>query len=141
MGSATQFRIRTLLVITTLSAFLVWVLFSPPQWLGLLVLFVCHCLLGAAIVPGIVFHRRYWQAFFIGCAPAVAYSWFGHFLVIYPMFDPWPMDFDIFLARADDIVSEKLKLALVLILFGTSGLAGICIRWWAMALRRKHEQC
>jgi hypothetical protein len=137
MAQATQFRISTLFLVTTVCAFSVWALFSPPQWLGLLALYVCHCLLAAAIIPGIVFHRGYWQAFFIGCAPAVAYSWLGHFFATYPMFEPWPLDLDVFLARIDDIVNEKLKLAMLLTLFGISGGAGVGIRWWALALARK----
>ena len=140
MAAMAQFGIRTLFMITTVCAVLVWAVFSPPQWLGLLVLFVVYSLAPAVTVAGVVFHRGYWQAFFVGCAPAVVYTWWGHFMATYPTLEAWPIDVSVFSQQADEMVYEKMKLSLPLAIFGASGLVAVGMRWWALALTRDREQ-
>jgi hypothetical protein len=96
--------------------------------------------LPAATVAGIVFHRGFWQAFFVGCAPVISYAWVGHFLVTYPMFDPWPLNLDLLLRSTDDLINEKMKLTLLLMLYGTSGLVATGVRWWALVLGQRSAQ-
>jgi hypothetical protein len=70
-----QFRLRTLFILTAAVALLAWMFFAPPQWLGMLAIYLLCCLLPAAIVAGIIYHRGYWQAFFIGAASWVGLTW------------------------------------------------------------------
>ena len=70
-----QFRLSTLFIITTASALIFWALYAPPQWLGLLAIYLLYFVLASSAVSGIVFHRGYWQAFFMGPS-AVACNWF-----------------------------------------------------------------
>jgi hypothetical protein len=84
-----QFRLRTLFIVTTVTALLAWILFVPPGWMGMVVLYLIYTFLPAATIAGIVYHRGYRQAFFIGAAPWVAIvSW--TFLARAPFFEIWP---------------------------------------------------
>jgi hypothetical protein len=59
-----QFRLRTLFIVTTAAALLVWVFFVPPDWFGLIVLWFVHMLL-PAISTGILRRGRALDGIFI----------------------------------------------------------------------------
>lgn len=134
-----QFSTRTLFVIMSASAGLAWVFFAPPQWVGLLVLYLVYLMLPAATLAGIIYHRGGWRAFFIGCAPWVVGMtlWFW-----FLMFEALPrIDFD-FLgdfssANSGEILIFKLFLALPLVLTLLSGATAAGIRAWAVFQQRQ----
>lgn len=134
-----QFRLRTLFIATTASAVLFGVYFAPPQWLGLCVIYLVYLLLPAATVSGIVFHRGYPQAFFIGLAPwIVVISFWMMAMQISWVPNPWPFD-EFSLANSDEVVARKLYLAIPLVIAMASGLVSVGVRWWAVSLKRSGE--
>jgi hypothetical protein len=134
-----QFNLRTLFITTTTAAVLVWAFFAPPQGLGLLIIYLVYFLLPAATISGIVFHRGYWQAFFIGMAPWIVMVsvWFAAQI---PWAAPyWPFTNDIIelvFADSGEIIALKLNLAIPLVVALTSGLVAVGIRWWALSAQR-----
>jgi len=135
-----QFRLRTLFFTTTTAAVLAWAFYAPPQWLGLMAIYLVYALLPAATIAGTVFHRGYWQAFFIGMAPCiVVYSfWIG---VVQLQWSPpyWalPSMSDILSEDADQIIYMKLLLTIPLAIAATSGLVAVGIRWWALLIEKR----
>jgi len=139
-----QFRLRTLFIATTASAAMFWVLFVPPQWLGVLAIYLVYLLLPALTVSGIVFHRGYRQAFFIGMAPwiVVASFWFAFTsLQAWWPSGPWwdPFDEFLFTADSESLIAHKLLLVVTLIFPAASGLVGVGIRRWALAVERRND--
>jgi hypothetical protein len=135
-----QFSTRTLFLIMALAAGVAWVMFSPPQWAGLIVLYLIHLLLPAAVLAGIVYHRGAWQAFFIGCAPWIAlltfFLWIW-FVDDFPRFrrGDW---FDVFDDDAIEVMQYKMYLATPLFLATISGLIAVGV--WAWAARTRRQQ-
>jgi hypothetical protein len=133
-----QFKLRTLFIATTASAALLWAFYAPPQWLGLIAIYLFYFLLPAVAVAGIVFHRGYRQAFFIGMAPWIAivsfwlnWSWQPNFWP--PFGEAWNLD-------PDQVVYDKLVLVIPLAVAVASGLVAVGIRWWALSLARKSDK-
>jgi hypothetical protein len=132
-----QFKIRTLFILTTIVALLVWLFYVPPYWLGLFILQLLYSLLPAVIVSGIVYCRGAWQAFFIGAAPwtatsslLVALFWVGS--QQYQWFpSDWPYN-----ASGEEIFFVKAILAVPLMIAAVSGLIGVGIRAWALSMHR-----
>jgi glucose-6-phosphate-specific signal transduction histidine kinase len=139
-----QFRLRTLFVTTTAAAVLFWALCAPPQWLGLLAIYLAYVLLPAATVAGIVFHRGYWQAFFIGIAPCIVIVSFWFFVAQFQWSSPfWPFGPDMpdpFNDDPDRIVYSKLLFAIPLSVATVSGLVAVGIRWWALSVRADNTE-
>ena len=128
-----QFSIRTLFIVTTLFAVIVWVMFAPPQWVGVLVLVGVFLLLLPLNIAGLIYHRGYWQAFFVGTAPwAVLTAWY----TLRWLFDgPGP-----FWPRGnDDALQFKLVLFFALCFIGLSGLMTVGVRWWAICAQPTKE--
>lgn len=137
-----QFRLRTLFIATTASAVTFWALFAPPQWLGLLAIHLLYFLLPALTISGIIFHRGYWRAFFIGMAPWIVMVSFWISTSGFQMWWPSPWQtFDEFPFREDPdtIVYQKLHLAVPVIFAIASGLVGVGICRWALWLERQKE--
>ena len=138
-----QFRLQTLFLMTTLAAVIAWTFFAPPQWLGLLLIWLLYALLPAVTISGIVFHRGYHQAFFVGMAPwVVAVSlWF-----LAQFYSPWLgsligfnsqiLDFTSYMDD-DATIYLKMILAIPLTIAVASGFVGIGIRWWAVSTEKK----
>ena len=134
-----QLSTRTLFVIMSASAGLAWVFCAPPQWVGLLVLYLVYLMLPAATLAGVIYHRGGWRAFFIGCAPWVFSMtiWFWYLtLEGLPRFD---FDFlgDFSRASSGDIMLFKLFLGLPIVLTLLSGATAAGIRAWAVFLERQ----
>src|SRR5688572_1394695 len=72
-----QFSIRSLLLLTTMVAVIVWVLFAPPHVVGALVMLAICIFLPPMVLAGILYLRDYWRAFFIGAAPWAVVLAFG----------------------------------------------------------------
>jgi len=136
-GIDMQFRIRTLFIVTTVAALLVWIFYAPPHWLGLFILLLLYSVLPAVIVSGIVYCRGTWRAFFIGAAPWTATS-----SVLIPLFwittqqyqwfpNVWPYN-----AGGEEIFFVKAILAVPLVIAAVSGLVGMGIRAWALSMQR-----
>ena len=130
-----QFRLRTLLIITAASAVMFWALFAPPQWLGLGAIYALYFLLAAAAVSGIVYHRGYWQAFFLGVMPwptigSIAVWWNTHL---------WPLSSNVQNMLDGQVIALKSFLMIALLLAITSGLVSAGIRCWAMSLQRRSD--
>ena len=129
-----QFSTRTLFILTAAAAGVVWIYCAPPQWAGLIVLYLVFLLLPAAVLAGIIYHRGRWQAFFIGCAPwTVVITFFLWFWII----DEMPrVDLDDLLppfsADSAEVMLFKLYLSIPLAVTAASGLAAMLIRSWAM---------
>jgi hypothetical protein len=121
-----QFSIRTLFIVTTVFAVIVWALFAPPQWVGALVLTVIFLLLVPLNIAGLIYHRGYWQAFFVGTAPWAALTgWYTLWLLDgrrIPFFSP----------RGPDTLEFKLTLFIALCFIALSGLMTVGVRWWAV---------
>ena len=139
-----QFRLQTLFLMTTLAAVIAWVFFAPPQWLGLLLIWLVYALLPAVTISGIVFHRGYQQAFFVGMAPWVVmtslwflaqfYSpWLGSLIG----FDSQILDFTSSNLDDDAMIYSKMILAIPLTIAVASGFVGIGIRWWAISTEKE----
>src|SRR4051812_46093961 len=62
-----QFRLQTLFAAVTVSAIVLWLLFESR--FAPVAIYVAYFLLPPVAISGIVFHRGYHQAFFIGMAP------------------------------------------------------------------------
>jgi hypothetical protein len=132
-----QFSIRTLLIVTTACAVIVWVLFAPPHAVGFLMMLAICFVLPPIVLAGIVYQRNYWRAFFIGAAPwtAALCLWLS-FLLIDSLEDgDW---IELPFIRADDAIELKLMAGPPLGIICASGLAAVAIRWWA--IRRRAPQ-
>jgi len=77
-----QFNTRTLLIVTTVAATLVWAIFVPPQWAGWLAISILYLLAPSLTLAGIVYYRGTLQAFCIGAAPWMAGVAFFDFLYV-----------------------------------------------------------
>ena len=130
-----QFSIRTLFITTTIFAVIVWVMFVPPQWVGALVLFGVFLLLLPLNIAGLIYHRGYWQAFFVGTAPwAALTAWYMLWIIDgrrAPYF-PWP-------GRPDDLLEVKLTLFFALCFIALSGLMAVGVRRWAIRVQAPAE--
>ena len=135
-----QFSTRTLFVIMSASAGLAWVFFAPPQWVGLLVLYLVYLMLPAATLAGIIYHRGGWRAFFIGCAP-----WAVGMTLIFWTYMFWELprfrwDFLGDLSNnvnSGEIIVVKLFMGLPFVLTLLSGATAAGIRAWAVYLQRQ----
>lgn len=132
-----QFRLRTLFIVTTSVALLAWILFVPPEWVGLLVLNVGYVLLPTATVAGIIYHHGYRRAFFVGMATWLTIAWLIVFLEhgiegFLPAFlwrsSPW------------DQFEIKLILLIVLALAVASGFVSVAMRWWALSAQGRDDE-
>jgi hypothetical protein len=134
-----QFKLRSLFIFTAAVAVLSGVFFAPPQWPGLLAIYLVYFLLPAATAAGILFHRGYRQAFFIGMVPWIlmVLFWLGVQAPWLP--DPWPFNFDFFLADPVQLVHDKLVLAVPLAIALANGLVAVGIRWWAISSERRTD--
>jgi hypothetical protein len=145
-----QFRLRTLFILTAAVALLAWILFAPPQWVGMLAIYLLHCLLPAAIVAGIIYHRGYWQAFFIGAATWVGLTWawtmsgvptlLGSRTVLWTSaIDPFSDDIFMQLFSIDPglMIYQKFQLAVPIVITIGSGLVAVGVRWWALRAARR----
>jgi energy-coupling factor transporter transmembrane protein EcfT len=45
------------------------VFFSPPWWIGMLAILLAYLLLPATVLAGLLYHRGYWRALFVGMTP------------------------------------------------------------------------
>jgi hypothetical protein len=130
-----QFSIRTLFITTTVFAVILWVLFAPPTWVGALVLVAVFLLLLPLNIAGLIYHRGYWQAFFVGTAPwAALTAWYTLWIIDgrrAPFF-PWP-------GRPDDVLEVKLTLFFALCFIALSGLMAVGVRWWANRAKTASE--
>ena len=145
-----QFRLRTLFILTAAVALLAWMFFAPPQWLGMLAIYLLHFLLPAAIVAGVIYHRGYWHAFFIGAASWVGFTWVWTFMGM-PVWlgttaGLWPSVFDpssediwtqLFATDADTLIYQKMQLGIPLAITLGSGLVAVGMRWWALRQGRR----
>src|SRR5262245_9820826 len=131
-----QFRLRTLFIVTTGVALLAWILFVPPGWMGVWVLYAIYILLPAVTVSGMIYHRGYRQSFFIGMAPWVAIL--ALMLLTRQAFTGfWPFDFSP--NRFDDFLLFKLYLAGFLLFPVVSGFVAVGMRWWALSAERRAD--
>src|SRR5688572_32380827 len=133
-GRMFQFSIRSLLLATAAVAVLVWVLFAPPQWVGMLAMFAVHLLIPPITVASVFFHRGYAQAFFIGVFPWGAATLFCLSFYIHEILEDgdW-LDVFTFSIRPDDAIQAKLMLGPPLAIMLVSGLAAMAVRWWVIA--------
>jgi hypothetical protein len=101
------------------------VLFAPPEWVGALALSGVFLLLLPLNIAGLIYHRGYWQAFFIGTSPWVALiAW--HALWLFEGRNPfWPRG-------AGSAMEMKLTLFFALCFIGLSGFSAMGVRWWAI---------
>jgi|SRR5262245_36986840 len=141
--SIAQFQLRTLFVLTAICGVVLWMLFGEPHLIGMAAICVVYCLMPAVTLAGIVFHRGYWQAFFIGMAPWVVAMTFTTVLPgpqfrgigTQPVFlDPPILDF---LAGTDQVLRRKVAVLATLFVAASSGLVAVAIRWWALRLQSK----
>jgi hypothetical protein len=121
-----QFSLKTLFIVTTGFAILAWILFSPPEWLGVLVLSLIFLLLPAVNLAGLIYHSGAWRAFFVGTSPSVVVtSWYAIMMFIgngrY-----WP--------GRMGAIETKLFLLFVLAIIAASGLVAVAVRWWALKI-------
>jgi hypothetical protein len=132
-----------LFITTTAAAVVLGVLFVPPQGIGLLAIYVAYVLLPAATVAGIVFHRGYWQAFFIGMAPCVFMLSAWIFMLQFQWFPSvWPFGPDMpnpFEGDPEQIVVAKTLFSIPLAAAGLGGTIAAGIRWWAMRIANSSE--
>jgi hypothetical protein len=133
-----QFNIRTLFILTAAAAGVAWTFFAPPQWVGLLVLYLLYLLLPAAYLAGIIYHRGSWQAFFIGGSPWVLGT--GIFLWFWFIDDGLRTNLsdwiEVLDESADDLMRIKFALGVPLFLTLCSGLVAVAVRLWAVHVQR-----
>lgn len=126
-----QFSIRSLLLLTTVVAVFVWVLFAPPHVVGALVMVGTCLLLPPVVVAGILFLRDYWRAFFIGAAPWTVVLLFGLGVVSIEWLDDGDW-IELFVLSARDAIEVKLYAGPPLAIILCSGLSAAAIRWWSV---------
>ncbi len=120
-----QFSLKSLFIVTTGFAVLVWILFSPPEWVGVLVLSAIFLLLPAANLAGLIYHSGAWRAFFFGTLPSVVVTtWYAIWTI--PAGRSWPV--------LNSAIEAKLSLLFVLATIVASGLVAVAIRWWAIKI-------
>ncbi len=129
-----QFSIRSLLVVTTIVAVIVWVLFAPPHVVGAVVLVGVCLLLPPIVIGGILYQRDYWRAFFIGAAPWALVLLFGLAVLSIDALEDGDW-IDLFLMNAQDSIEVKFYCAPPLAIILGSGLAAVAIRWWSLRKR------
>jgi hypothetical protein len=136
-----QFSTRTLFVIMSASAGLAWVFFAPPQWVGLLVLYLIYLLLPATTLTGIIYHRGAWQAFFVGAAPWVVTIAIIIWLMLLDGFPRMSLGswFDFPSANAEELMLFKLWCGVPIALTAASGVMGVVIRTWAVRLQTRQS--
>ena len=135
-----QFRLRTLFIATTASAILLWVFLASR--LGLIAIYVAYFLLPAAVVSGIVFHRGYRQAFFIGTSPWIVTVslWVAVKHYQGPGLQRLSIDFfDLLRADPESIITAKLYLTFPLFIAVVSGFVAVGMRWWAIRTQRSNN--
>ncbi|HUE74816.1 MAG TPA: hypothetical protein VMP01_28370 [Pirellulaceae bacterium] len=126
-----QFSLKTLFILTTAFAVLVWILFSPPEWVGVLVLTIIFALLPAANLAGLIYHSGAWRAFFVGTSPSViVISWYAIML---------NSGGRRYWLPGNSAIEMKLVLMFVLAIIIGSGLVAVGIRWWANTLNPPTE--
>jgi hypothetical protein len=143
-----QFRLSTLFVVTAASGIVFWALYAPPQWLGLLAIYLLYFLLAAAAVSGIVYHRGYWQAFFIGVAPwavigslTIVTGQLGGGLPFWSLgFRDYSMYGGTYGTDNDELIAYKIAVLAPLLVAVASGGVAACVRWWAMVYRLRSDQ-
>lgn len=126
-----QFSIRSLLVLTTVTAVAVWVLFVPPQTAGLVALMLVYMLLPAIVVAGIIYHHGSWRAFFIGLSPwaLAAWLWLSYAAAEMVFDGDW---WDFLVVRESEAIELKLGMMPPLVAMIVSGLAAVAVRYWAL---------
>jgi hypothetical protein len=125
-----QFSIRTLFIVTTVFAVIVWVLFAPPEWVGGLVLVASFLLLLPLNIAGLIYHRGYWRAFFVGTSPwAALTAWYVIWALDGRGSPFWP-------SGPNNILAMKLTLFFALCFIALSGLTAVGVRWWAIRIER-----
>ena len=139
-----QFRLSTLFVVTAVSGVVFWALYAPPQWLGLLAIYLLYFFLAAAAVSGIVYHRGYWQAFFIGVAP---WAVTGSLTIVAQQLGGSPVfwslsfrDYSTYSTDNDELILYKIAVFAPLLIAVASGGVAVCVRWWAMVHRLRSDQ-
>jgi hypothetical protein len=118
----------------------------------MLAIYLLHCLLPAAIVAGIIYHRGYWQAFFIGAAAWLGMTWAwtvtGAPLLVGTRPGLWPSIIDpfaddiwmeLFAGDADTLIYQKVQLGIPLAITLGSGLVAVGMRWWAFRTSPRSE--
>jgi hypothetical protein len=129
-----QFSTRTLFIVMSASAGLAWIFFAPPQWVGLLVLYLLYLMLPAATLAGVIYHRDGWRAFFIGCAPWVVGMTLWFWLAVFGNLPRIDFDFLGNFSNSGDMVVVKLFLAVPIVLTLLSGATAAGMRAWATYL-------
>jgi hypothetical protein len=136
-----QFRLRTLFIVTAASSLMLWALYVPPQWLGLLAIYLLYFVLAAAAVSGVVFHRGSWQAFFIGVVPWPA---IGSLMIVAQHIGGcapfWLFDRSLTGIAGDEMIVFKISLSIPLFIGIASGAVAVCVRWWAILLQQRSDQ-
>jgi hypothetical protein len=134
-----QFNLRTLMLLMVGAAVVCWALFASPHWPGFVAILLAYFLLPVVVASGIVFHRGYWQAFFVGMAPwtFVAFLW-AIMVVLSSGIDFLdPSDFDV--TQNNDawgVIVAKLYYAAPLAVCLVCGLVSVGVRAWAQLARR-----
>ncbi len=126
-----QFSLKTLFIVTTGFSVLVWILFVPPEWLGILVLAGIYTL-PAANLAGLLYHRGMWQAFFVGTAPPVVIT---TWLTIGGFSSP-----RFFSGSGMQAIQVKLLMIYLLIMIGLCGLVAVAVRSWARAINEEERE-
>ena len=129
-----QFSIRSLLLLTTMVAVIVWVLFAPPHVVGALVMLAICIFLPPMVLAGILYLRDYWRAFFIGAAPWAVVLAFGLGVLSIDMLEDGDW-LELFVLSANEAIQVKFYAGPPLAVILCSGLAAVAIRWWAVRKR------
>lgn len=135
-----QFRIVTLLILTVLVAVGAWILFVLPDDVALVVLVALNCIVPALVIPGIVYHRGYWRAFFIGAAPIVCAAFlyvvlsFQNILQVVYAPNYYPQ-----YGGLRGVEMQKVVLMASHVLGIASGLIAMIVRFWASKLDERER--
>ena len=139
--SFAQFQLRTLFIATAVCGVVLWALYSKPDWVGFSAIYIVYCLMPAMVVSGIVYHRGYRQAFFVGMAPWVAIM---AVVAIQPAsqrmgFSQVPVEPPLikFLSGTNAALGQKTSLMLALLMAVASGLVAVAVRRWAISLQQR----
>jgi hypothetical protein len=126
-----QFSIRFLLLLTTVVAVIVWVLFAPPHVVGALVMVGVCLLIPPVVVGGVLYQRDYWRAFFIGAAPWALVLLFGLGVLSIDVLQDGDW-LDLFVMNTNDSIEVKFQTGPPLAIILCSGLAAVALRWWSL---------
>jgi hypothetical protein len=122
-----QYNLRTLMGTTVVIALATWILFVLPSEIGIILMLLIMMLVANATLAGVIYFRRYAQAFCIGSLPCHALMLMTFF---FGAMGPWGIG-------PGDQIEFKVGLIVCLLVTFASGFVAMGVRWLALRMQQQ----